>query len=115
MKKKVLLMLLAVVMALLFTANPASAAELIHDETVRVSTNGSAFNVSVYPGKASYSGTVDGVVEGVFGDGTVLDYALYWSTGDAMAAYAEGAESLIGSATATNYSGDGKIGAMSGA
>ena len=73
MKKQKLLMLLAVTMVLVLAVGPVSAATLTLDETVEVSFDKSSFNVSVYPGKASYSG-FNGTVTGDFGDGTVLGY-----------------------------------------
>jgi len=75
MKTKMKLMLLVVAMAVIVGAsmNPVSAATLILDETVEISYDKSACNISVYPGNASYS-NVDGSVTGVFGDGTVLGY-----------------------------------------
>ena len=59
MKKRMKLMLLVVAMAVIVGAsmNPVSAATLILDETVEVSYDKSAVNISVYPGNASYSGS----------------------------------------------------------
>jgi len=78
MKKKMKLMLLVVAMAVIVGAsmNPVSAATLTLDETVEISYNKSEFNISVYPGNASYSGTnmAGDAVTGVFGDGTVSAY-----------------------------------------
>ena len=75
MKKRMKLMLLVVAMAVIVGAsmNPVSAALLTLDETVEISYNKSVFNISVYPGKASYSGTnmAGDAVTGVLGDGTV--------------------------------------------
>jgi hypothetical protein len=66
MKTKMKLMLLVVAMAVIVGAsmNPVSAAMLTLDETVEVSFDKSEFNISVYPGNASYSnadGTADGL------------------------------------------------------
>jgi len=81
MKKRMKLMLLVVAMAVIVGAsmNPVSAAMLTLDETVEISYNKSVFNISVYPGKASYSGTnmAGNAVAGVFGDGTVLGYSFF--------------------------------------
>jgi len=78
MKKKMKLMLLVVAMAVIVGAsmNPVSAATLTLDEAVLISFDKAEFNISVYPGNASYSGTdmAGNVVTGVFGDGTVLGY-----------------------------------------
>jgi hypothetical protein len=76
MKTKMKLMLLVVAMAVIVGAsmNPVSAALLTLDDTVEISYNKSEFNISVYPGNASYSND-DGTVTGVFGDGTVSAYS----------------------------------------
>lgn len=78
MKTKMKLMLLVVAMAVIVGAsmNPVSAATLTLEETVEISYNKSEFNISVYPGNASYSGTnmAGDAVTGVFGDGTVSAY-----------------------------------------
>ena len=97
MKTKMKLMLLAVTMAVILTAASANAAELTHDATVEVSDNNGVFNVSVYPGKASYSG-LGGTVTGVFGDGTVLDYRFFTTertTIDVMLSYADGGAGIV--------------------
>ena len=78
MKRKGKLMLLVVAMAVIVGAsmNPVSAGLLTLDDTVEISYNKSEFNISVYPGNASYSGTnmAGDAVTGVFGDGTVSAY-----------------------------------------
>ncbi len=83
MKRKMKFMLLVVAMAVIVGAsmNPVSAALLILDETVEVSFDKSEFNISVYPGNASYS-NADGTVTGVFGDGTVSSYRFFNVDGD---------------------------------
>jgi len=79
MKKRMKLMLLVVAMAVIVGAsmNPVSAGLLTLDDTVEISYNKSEFNISVYPGNASYSGTnvAGDAVTGVFGDGTVSAYS----------------------------------------
>ncbi len=84
MKKKVVmlmkmkLMLLVVAMAVIVGAsmNPVSAGLLTLDDTVEISYDKSEFNISVYPGNASYSGVnmAGDAVTGIFGDGTVSAY-----------------------------------------
>ena len=56
--------------------NPVSAGLLTLDDTVEISYDKSEFNISVYPGNASYSGTnkAGDAVTGIFGDGTVSAY-----------------------------------------
>jgi len=93
-----------------FTAvRQVSAAELTHDAVAEVwhQDLGGTFNVSVYPGKASYSGKA-GAVTGVFGDGTVLDYRFFTSPGNVFGSYADGGGKIVGTATATNSNGDGE-------
>ena len=86
---RTLLTLAAVAMAIMCLATPsAGAAELTHDATVKI-YEGANFNLSVYPGKASYSG-FGGEVTGVIGDGTVSDYRFFNGTGDEMFSYADG-------------------------
>jgi len=108
---KTVLTLAVVVTAMLgLAAAPASAAELIHVETVEVwhQDVGGEFNVSVYPGKASYSGQASaGAVSGIFGDGTVADYRFFDNSGTTFndAGYADGGAGIVGEATATNSSG----------
>jgi len=102
MKTKMKLMLLVVAMAVIFGAsmNPVSAATLTLDETVEVSYHKSDFNISVYPGKASYSGSweIDEIVyesAGVFGDGTVLGYRFFNSDGLVMSSYADDGTGIV--------------------
>jgi len=104
---KTVLTLAVVAMAFLgLTAtHQVSAAELTHVVTVEVSDNHSAFNLSVYPGKASYD---DGTDSGVFGDGTVVDYRFFNSPGNVFSTYADGGAGIVGTATATNSSGNGE-------
>jgi hypothetical protein len=80
--------------------NPVSAATLTLDETVEVSYHKSDFNISVYPGKASYSGSweIDEIVyesAGVFGDGTVLGYRFFNSDGLVMSSYADDGTGIV--------------------
>ncbi len=102
MKRKGKLMLLVVAMAVIVGAsmNPVSAALLTLDETVLISFHKSEFNISVNPGNASYSGSwetdVEGVYEsvtGVFGDGTVSSYRFFTVDVDvtALISYADDA------------------------
>ena len=102
MKKKMKLMLLVVAMAVIVGAsmNPVSAATLTLDETVLVSYHKSEFNISVYPGKASYSGSWDyegvtGSVTGVFGSGTVLGYRFFNSDGLVLSSYADDGTGIV--------------------
>ena len=108
---KTVLTLAAVAMAILaLTAtHQVSAAELTLVTTVEVWHQDleGKFNVSVYPGKASYSGK-SGAVTGDFGDGTVLDYRFFHSPGNVFSTYADGGAGLAGPATATNSNGDGE-------
>jgi hypothetical protein len=92
---RTLLTLAAVVMAIIGFASPSSGAGgLSHDGTVMIFENGPNYNLSVYPGKASYS-AFGGDVTGVFGDGTVLDYRFFSSDGDNMYSYADGGAGRI--------------------
>ena len=99
MKTKMKLMLLVVAMAVIVGAsmNPVSAATLTLDETVLVSFHKSEFNISVYPGKASYSGTnmAGDAVTGVFGDGTVLGYRFFNSDGLVLSSYADDGTGIV--------------------
>jgi len=90
------LMLLVVAMAVIVGAsmNPVSAATLTLEELVEVSFDKSEFNISVYPGNASYS-NVDGSVTGVFGDGTVLGYRFFNSDGLVMSSYADDGTGIV--------------------
>jgi len=54
----------------------------------------SEFNISVYPGKASYS-NFDGSVTGVFGDGTVLGYRFFNSDGTVLSSYADDGSGIV--------------------
>jgi len=78
-------------------------------DTVQVSNNHSAFDISVFPGKAAYDGYAG---SGVFGDGTVLDYRFFDSPNDNInsAGYANGGAGLISEATSSpaNTSGAGE-------
>ena len=96
MKTKMKLMLLVVAMAVIVGAsmNPVSAATLTLEELVEVSFDKSEFNISVYPGNASYS-NVDGSVTGVFGDGTVLGYRFFNSDGLVLSSYADDGTGIV--------------------
>jgi hypothetical protein len=78
MKMKMKLMLLVVAMAVIVGAsmNPVIAGLLTLDDTVEISYNKAAFDISVNAGNGSYSGTnkAGDAVTGVFGDGTVSAY-----------------------------------------
>jgi len=95
------LMLLVVAMAVIVGAsmNPVSAGLLTLDETVEISFDKSVFNISVYPGKASYS-NADGSVTGVFGDGTVSGYRFFNSNDSVFSSYAD--YGIVAPATATD-------------
>jgi hypothetical protein len=87
-------------------------ATLMENATVQVSNNHSDFNLSVFPGKATFSdGGQDGNLdEGTFGDGTVLDYRFFDSPGDALNSYADGGAGRVSNATAApgNVNGNGE-------
>ena len=88
MTRKGKLMLLVVAAVIVGASmNPVSAGLLTLDDTVEISYNKSEFNISVYPGNASYSGTnmAGDAVTGVFGDGTVSSYRFFNVNGDATA------------------------------
>jgi len=93
------LMLLVVAMAVIVGAsmNPVSAAMLTLGDVVEVSFDKSEFNISVYPGKASYSGTnmAGDAVTGVFGDGTVLGYRFFNSDGLVLSSYADDGTGIV--------------------
>ena len=81
-------------------------------DTVQLGNNGATnFDISVYPGKASYDSTDMELGSGTIGDGTVVDYAFYNSIGVTGSApytlntYASGAAGLISDAVATYISG----------
>jgi len=96
MKKRMKLMLLVLAMAVIVGAsmNPVSAAMLTLGDVVEVSFNKSEFNISVYPGNASYS-NADGSVTGVFGDGTVLGYRFFNSDGLVLSSYADDGTGIV--------------------
>ncbi|MCD6395213.1 MAG: hypothetical protein J7M40_17145 [Planctomycetes bacterium] len=107
MKKKMKLMLLVVAMAVIVGAgmNSVSAATLTLEELVEVSYDKSEFNISVYPGNASYSGSwvIDEIAyesAGVFGDGTVLGYRFFNSNDSVFSSYAD--YGIVAPATATD-------------
>ena len=105
-RTRTVLTLAAVAMAILVTtARQVSAAELTHDATVELMDVENPFYISVFPGKASYSGK-DGAATGVLGDGTVLDYRFFNNSGSTFngAGYADGGAGRISEATATNTS-----------
>ncbi len=92
---KKVLTLAVVAMAIALTgAHQVGAAELTLGETVEVSFDKSSFNVSVYPGNASYS-NVDGTVTGDFGDGTVLGYRFFNSDGVVVSSYADDGTGIV--------------------
>jgi hypothetical protein len=97
------LTLAAVAMVIvLTTTHQVSAATLTLEETVEISYNKSEFNISVYPGNASYSGTnmAGDAVTGVFGDGTVLGYRFFNSNDSVFSSYAD--YGIVAPATATD-------------
>jgi len=106
MKKRIKLMLLVVAMAVIVGAsmNPVSAGLLTLDETVEVSYNKSEFNISVYPGNASYSGTnmAGDAVTGVFGDGTVTSYRFFNSNEGVFSSYADDGSGIVAPALSTD-------------
>jgi VCBS repeat-containing protein len=81
------------------------APAITFDTTVEVSDNHSAFDISVFPGKAGFD---DGVDAGAFGDGTVLDYRFFHSPGNVLTSYADGGAGIVSTATATNSNGAGE-------
>ena len=85
------------------TAPVPEPATIAAGASVEVSNNHSAFDVSVFPGKAGYD---DGVDSGDFGDGTVEDYRFFNSDGTTFngTGYADGGAGLVSTATATNSS-----------
>lgn len=73
--------------------NPVSApGAILNTNPVLQVCNGAAYKLSVYPGKAAYTG----LVAGVFGDGTVLDYRLYNNTSLTNGGYASGGGGRVG-------------------
>ena len=105
---KKVLTLAVVAMAIALTgAHQVGAAELTLGVFDYVSFDKSEFNVSVYPGAASYSGTgANGAVSGTFGDGTVLDYCFYTDVDSSLTIYASGASEIIGDAVADAMDGN---------
>jgi hypothetical protein len=104
MKKKMKLMLVAVAMAVIVGAirNPVSAATLtLTGDPCEVSFNKSEFNISVYPGKASYyayyedATLVYKTVTGDFGNGTVLGYRFFNSDGTVLSSYADDGSGIV--------------------
>ncbi|MDE0597300.1 MAG: hypothetical protein OSB65_18820 [Roseibacillus sp.] len=97
-------------------AIPAHAADLTLGSRVLVSENNSNFNISVFPGSASYddSGRDANAVglANTFGDGTVTDYNFIGNagTGSALTTYADGGAGLIATPTAppANVHGNGE-------
>ena len=95
------LAVVAIAVLVLATTNQVSAATLTLDETVLVSYHKSEFNISVYPGNASYSGYYERVpdvyesVTGVFGDGTVLGYRFFNSDGTVLSSYADDGTGIV--------------------
>jgi hypothetical protein len=78
----------------------APAADLTLGSRVQVSTNNVDFNISVFPGKAGYEGDDETpVTSGTFGDGTILDYRFFSSSGAVISSYADGGAGLVGMAT----------------
>lgn len=71
-------------------------------DLIGVTQDDGALNISVYDGEAGWGGTV---TSGMFGDGTLLDYALY-NADNNSAGYAAGSASLIGDATWTYARGN---------
>jgi len=105
-RTKTLLTLAAVAMVILTTTHQVSAATLTLEEPVEISFHKSEFNISVYPGNASYSGSwvIDEIVyesAGVFGDGTVLGYCFFNSNESVFSSYAAD-DGIVAPATATD-------------
>ncbi|MFT5109347.1 MAG: hypothetical protein ACI9UA_004994, partial [Pseudoalteromonas tetraodonis] len=89
----------------------APAADLTLGSRVQVSTNNVDFNISVFPGKAGYEGDDETpVTSGTFGDGTILDYRFFSSSGAVISSYADGGAGLVGMATSPsgNINGSGE-------
>ena len=76
------------------------AASMNDEGITQLSFDHTSFNLSVFPGKASYSdgGLDGGLDEGILGDGTILDYRFFTSPGDALSSYADGGAGLVGMA-----------------
>ncbi len=98
-------------------ALPVHAADLTLGSRVLVSENNQNFNISVFPGAASYdnTGTTQTnppLVTNTFGDGTVIDYNFIGNagTGSALTTYASGEAGLIPTPTApaANVHGNGE-------
>ena len=88
----------AVAMATLALSTSALAATLTLGSRVLVSENNANFNISVFPGTASYDDSGRGTpvpLTNTLGDGTVLDYNFFHSPGDAMVSYADGGAGRI--------------------
>ena len=58
------------------TALPVRGANLSVSAPIKLATLSGSFDISVYPGSAGYTSTVESV-GGVFGDGEVLDYRFF--------------------------------------
>jgi len=92
-------------------------ASLTLGSRVLVSENNANFDISVFPGKASYNdrgvgGTEPGTptFTNTFGDGTVEDYNFFHSPSETIVSYADGGAGLISDATsdAGNINGSGE-------
>ena len=92
--KKVLTLAVVAMAIVLAGTHQVSAAVLTLGETVEVSSNNGVFQVSVYPGKASYAG-LGGTVTGVFGNGTVADYRFFTANSDVMSTYVDGGAGIV--------------------
>ncbi len=107
--------LLPAIASLILMVVPAHTASLTKGARVQVSTNNQNFNISVFPGSASYddSGRNSPVpLTNTFGDGTVTDYNFIGNsgTGSALTTYASGGAGLIPTPTApaANVHGNGE-------
>ena len=114
MKPSSLLRVAATVGLLTSAAHSANLTFGIRDQ---VSTNNANFELSVFPGAASYTDAgLGGVEPGVssftklFGDGTVVDYNFFHSPDETIASYAKGEAGLISDATSPpeNINGAGE-------
>jgi hypothetical protein len=94
--------LVTAVTSLMAISSPA--AELVFGSRVLVSENNQNFNISVFPGAASYdnTGTLRSnppLLTNDFGGGTVIDYNFFHSPTETIESYAKGEAGLISDAT----------------
>jgi hypothetical protein len=93
-------------LALAATSITANAGLLTYDGTSSIATGGDGglnFDVSVVDNQAGYTGALS---SGAFGDGSILDYRFFNSSGKVFSTngYANGGAGIVGAASATNTS-----------